>query len=280
MDLHDLENTPPWEWPADARNLLLLTLREESASERDRGLAAELAGDLVVMNDELAAALLAIAENPQQPPDIRAKAAIALGPALEQSDIDGFEDIEGFEDDDDRPISEGAFHRIRESLRRIYLDGSTPKEVRRRVLEASVRAPERWHGDAARAAFAGDDQEWKLTAVFCMQFLKGFDEQILEALNSTDPDIHYHAVVAAGNWELEDAWPHVARLLASKSTGKPLLLAAIEAAAAIRPDEAPDVLDRFLASDDEEIVEAVQEALAIANDASEDGEWEDDDEDE
>src|SRR5205814_4771572 len=129
MDLHDLENTPPWEWPADARNLLLLTLREESASERDRGLAAELAGDLVVMNDELAAALLAIVENPQQPPGIRAKASIALGPALEQSDIDGFEDIEGFEDDDDRPISEGAFHRIRESLRRTYLDGSTPNPV-------------------------------------------------------------------------------------------------------------------------------------------------------
>ena len=52
---------------------------------------------------------------------------------------------------------------------------------------------------------------------------------------------------------------------------------AIDTAAAIRPDEAADVLDRFLASDDEEIVEAVQEALAIANDASEDGEWEDDD---
>ena len=87
MDLHDLENTPPWEWPADARNLLLLTLREESASERDRGLAAELAGDLVVMNDELAAALLAIVENPQQPPDIRAKASIALGPALEHLSV-------------------------------------------------------------------------------------------------------------------------------------------------------------------------------------------------
>ena len=72
----------------------------------------------------------------------------------------------------------------------------------------------------------------------------------------------------------------IGRLLASKSTDKPLLLAAIEAAAAIRPDDAPDVPDRFLASDDEEIVEAVQEALAIANDASEDGEWEDDDEDE
>lgn len=43
-----------------------------------------------------------------------------------------------------------------------------PKEVRRRVLEGSVRAPQDWHKDAITEAYAGNDELWKLTAVFAM----------------------------------------------------------------------------------------------------------------
>ena len=57
-----------------------------------------------------------------------------------------------------------------------------PKELRRRILEASVRAFEPWHPDAIRTAYASSDQEWVLTAVFAMAHIKGFDEQILESL--------------------------------------------------------------------------------------------------
>ena len=39
MNLHDLESTPSWEWPDDARNLLLATLRDERAAATDRHLA-------------------------------------------------------------------------------------------------------------------------------------------------------------------------------------------------------------------------------------------------
>ena len=80
------------------------------------------------------------------------------------------------------------------------MDASAPKDVRRRALEGSVRGPQTWHRDAIRAAFASADDAWKLTAVFCMRFVMGFDDQALEALNSTNPAIHYEAVVAAGNW--------------------------------------------------------------------------------
>src|SRR5207248_170415 len=139
------------------------------------------------------AALMSILENRQWPDEIRARAAISLGPVLEQVDIDGLEDTE------DVPITEATFHRIQTSLRRVYVDGSTPKEVRRRVLEGSARAPESWHRDAIAAAYANDDEAWKLTAVFCMRFVKGFNGEIVEALNSRNPDIRYEAVVAAGN---------------------------------------------------------------------------------
>src|SRR5206468_264434 len=197
---------------------------------------------------------------------------ITLVPVREQVDIEGFEDSE------DVPITEATFHRIQKSLRRVYLDAGTPKEVRRRALEASARAPQSWHRDAIAAAFASDDEAWKLTAVFCMQFVKGFNDQILEALNSRNPDIRYEAVVAAGNWEIEAAWPHVSRLLASKTTGKTLLLAAIDAVATIRPDDAPEILSDLRNSDDDEVVGAVEEALAMAKGLSESATWDDEDE--
>lgn len=275
MNVHDLKITPTWEWPADAGNQLLATLLDGNAAEADRHVAVQLAGELVVMNDELAVALINVLESGLQPEEIRARAAISLGPVLEQVEADCFEEAENL------PITEATFHRIQESLRRIYMDARAPKDVRRRALEGSVRAPQTWHRDAIRTAFASDDDAWKLTAVFCMRFVKGFDDQTLEALHSTNPAIHYEALVAAGNWGIDAAWPHIADLLAaSESTEKALLLAAIEAVPTIRPDEAAEILGDLLDSDDEDIVDAVEEALAMAKGQSGDAAWDDDAEDE
>ena len=146
--------------------------------------------------------------------------------------------MDGFEDPDDVPISERTFLNIQDTLHILYLDKSNPKEVRRRILEASVRAPQAWHQKAIMAAYSGGDKDWMLTAVFSMRWVRGFDKQILEALNSADPEIHYEAVNAAGNWELDVAWPHIIVLLNDAGTPKPLLLAAIGAASSIRPQEA------------------------------------------
>jgi hypothetical protein len=85
------------------------------------------------------------------------------------------------------------------------MDTETPKEVKRAVLEASVRAQDTWHKNAVAAAYRSKDEDWKLTAVFCMRFIRGFDKQILESLKSQNPNLHYHAVCAAGNWEIVDA---------------------------------------------------------------------------
>ena len=133
-----------------------------------------------------------------------------------------------------------------------------------------------WHRDATRGAHESDDEDWRLTAVFCMRFVPGFDEQIVEALASKTTDIHYEAIVAAGNWELDDAWPHVTALLSSSRTDKRLLLAAIDAAASIRADEAAEALADLLDSEDEDIVAAVDEDLALA-DSSSSGEHDGDD---
>jgi hypothetical protein len=51
-------------------------------------------------------------------------------------------------------------------------------------------------------AYSSGDKEWMLTAVFSMGWVHGFDDQIFVALKSDDPEIHFDAVKAAGNWGL------------------------------------------------------------------------------
>jgi len=274
MDLKTLKDTPPWEWPEGAGKMFLSILRNDKAKESDRLVAAELAGDYTVINDELAHALLSILGNSEEPEELRGQAAISLGPAVEQADTYGFEDA------DDILISEDTFRSVHEKLRKLYMDLDVPKEVRRRILEASVRAPQSWHENAVRAAYSSRDKDWKLTAVFCMRFIRGFDDQILESLDSKNPDIHYQAVCAAGNWEVDAAWPHITALVTSEKTDKDLLLAAIDAVAMIRPQEASEILVDLTDSDDEEIVEAAYEAMAMAEPWEDEDDEDEDDEDE
>ena len=271
MDLKTLKDTPPWDWPKGADKRFLSILLDKKAGPSDRLLAAELASDYTVMNDELARAFLDILSDVHETETLRGQAAISFGPVLEQADTDGFEDP------CDVPITEKTFGKIQEALSRLYMDGDVPKEVRRRVLEASVRAPQGWHENAVREAYADKDEAWKLTAVFCMRYIPGFEAQILESLKSKNPDIHYQAVCAAGNWEVAAAWPHISKLLASKKTEKSLLLAAIEAVAGIRPEEAEEVLGNFVDSEDEDIVEAAYETMAMAGVVWEEDYDEDDD---
>jgi hypothetical protein len=252
----------PWDWPGDAGSTILQALEDDRADASERLLAAQLAGDLTVFNDELAHALLAILQHSSEPDELRGQAAISLGPGLEQADIDGFDDP------DDLAICEDTLKNIQESFHRLHADADVPKHVRRRVLEASVRAPQEWHHDAVRAAYDSDDEDWILTAVFSMRWVHGFDDQILESLDSESQHIHYSAVCAAGNWELDAAWPHVSQLVRSKGIDKPLLLASIDAVASIRPQEAGMVLVDLTDSEDEEIVEAAHEAMAMAEASS------------
>ena len=272
IDLNKMIETPPWDWPEAADKIFLEILSDKHSNDSDRILAAELAGDFTVINDKLVDVLLTILQNEDESEELRGRAAISLGPVLE------YADTSGFEDPNDNPISEGTFYNIQESLRRLYRDDAVPNNVKRRILEASVRATRDWHQDAVRAAYSSDDEDWRLTAVFSMRSVRGFDKLILEALDSGNRDIHYQAVCAAGNWEIDAAWSHISGLIGTQVTDKPLLLAAIDAVTAIRPEEAGMILMDLTNSDDEEIVEAADEAMAMAEGLSND-EIDDDDDD-
>jgi hypothetical protein len=103
-----------------------------------------------------------------------------------------------------------------------------------------------------------------LTAVFGMRWVRGFEEEVLAQLESADEKIHFEAVVAAGNKELDAAWPHVAALVQDARTPKDLLIAAIGAVGSIRAAEAGVLLVDLADSDDEDIAEAADEAMMMA----------------
>ncbi|MEQ9319687.1 MAG: hypothetical protein RIF41_11055 [Polyangiaceae bacterium] len=259
MSLRGLQVTPPWEWPRGAARQIMDVLANERAEASERLLAAELAGDVTIINDDFVELLLQILDRGDFSDALRCQAALSLGPVLEEVDIDGFDAPFG-----EPPISEGMFRSIQAALEKIHADNGMPKIVRRRALEASVRAPRDWHRAAIRAAYGRRDRDWKVTAVFAMRWVDGFEREILESLESDDGEIRYQAVCAAGNWGVEAAWPHVAPILETERGDRRMLLAAIEAVGSLRPKMAPDVLGELIDDEDEEIAEAAMEVITLS----------------
>jgi hypothetical protein len=110
-----------------------------------------LAGDLTVINDELADSLTAIIGSRNEPEQFARAGCHCAWASARAADTDGFEDPE------DVPITQPKFRSIQASLQKLHFDNSIPKEVRRRrILEASVRAPESWHQNAISTAYSAD----------------------------------------------------------------------------------------------------------------------------
>lgn len=262
MKLDELTSTPAWEWPEGTDDFLLAILRDRNAPGDERLVAAELAGDYAVVNDDIARALLAVAAERGADEELRCTAAISLGPALEDADM---ADILEPALPSESVISLDVFQDIRRGLRKIYMDADSPDRVRRSVLEAAVRAPEEWHREAVRGAYARGSDEWRLTAVFCMRFVDGFEDEVAATLDSEDPVLLREAILAAGNKELTAAWPLVQQLLEDDGADRELRIAAIEASPGLAPELLPTVLAELAMSADEEIAAAANEAMALAS---------------
>lgn len=258
MEIRNLASIPPWEYPEEAAEVVADRLRQTDGPLEDRMIAAELAGEYTLINDELAEILLTIATNPDEDKGLRSTALISFGPAMEEADLCDW-DME-----DDCVISESTFEEIKEIARSLYEDETCDDDIRRAALEVSCRAPQEWHMDAVNLAYHRDDPSWLLTAVFCMRFIEGFDNEILALLEHDDPLIRFHAVSAAGENSVEGAWQHIKDILDNEEEDKDLFLAAISALASIDPQEAKPLLVDLMTDDDEEIAEVATEALAIA----------------
>lgn len=256
--IEQLQQLPPWEWPDEASDWIRQAL--EDADVETRVDAAQLAP--ADMNDELARRLLELVRtDPEE--RAAAAAAIALGPALEECSVeydDGLAEVmPGMEDE--IVLSPPVYAQVRDALEAVYRDADRPVLVRRRALEAAVRAPLPWQIDATRAASQSEDLPWQQTAVFCMGFLRGFEASILEALQSDHPEVQREALLSAGRRELEQAGEQVLRVAADDRADPELRLAAIGALETLDPPGSEELLLELAEDDDDEIAEAAESAL-------------------
>ena len=267
--LKQLEKAPIEDWPHDAPQVVAEGL--ESPDLEIRTTAARLAWPM--MTDEIAEKLERLAEVDDDE-ELRAAAVIAFGPVIEEMEDDGIVE--------DSPVSGGMLDKVRAVLRRLHEDEAQPKLVRRRALEASVRGGEPWHADAVTAAWALDDEDWKVTALFCMGYMPGFDEVVVAAVHETEGDVRLQAIQAAGMRALAEVGPTVLALAADEDADTDLRVEAIFAVAAIRVDGAAELLMSLADADDEEVADAAIAALDELYEALDDeeleGEWDEDEE--
>ena len=253
LQLEMLAGLGSWERPDNSQDVVL-----EGLGHQDKVLrlnALEIAGE--ELDPDLTEVIVRLLKT--DPEDVvRATAAIALGPALEMMSTE--EDWEEPELED-LPMSVDRFQDVERRLEKIYRDANEPKLVRRRALEAAVRSPRDWQRGVIRSAWASEDPEWQLTAVFCMGCVAGFEDQILEALESDSSELKTEAVRAAGAMGLKSAGRVLAYLAGADDTPREMRLAAIEALGTTPTPESADVLDLLLLSDDEEISELAQAAF-------------------
>jgi hypothetical protein len=213
------------------------------------------------MDDEVARALLDVASSGAEE-QVRADAIMGLGPVIEEAGWDYGEDDEEFDVDPEMgpAISREMFETIGREIRALYEDEAQPKLVRRRAFEVLVRTPQPWQESEIRRRFQSDDVDWKLTAIFGMGYVKGFENEIVATVKGEKGELLLEAVRAAGGMAVTGAAERIRELAASDDTDPDLRLFAIDALPEVDPD-CFDLLDRLSRSEDEEVAEAAEAAL-------------------
>ncbi len=249
--LEALDAAPLWEWQDEAPELIHRGLASDAAAERliAVGLTAELMDDEVTLD-----VLKMLTDDPDE--EVASRAAVSLGPALETCDVEGFDFFP-----DDLALSEPVFNQVISKLEAIYRDATVPKLVRRRALEAAVRAPRDWQVAVIRAALHADDVDWQVTAVFCMGYVEGFDEEIRLAFDRDEPRVRLEAVRAAGRQEVEAAGAAILAFAAAGDTERELRLAAIEALSSLSPEGCDDLLAELVGDRDGDVADTAEATL-------------------
>jgi HEAT repeat protein len=248
--LDALASDSDWELPPESRAVLEESLRSPDPAVRRE--AVEMLAQSI--DDGLATLALEIARrDPEE--EIRAAAASALAPALAAS---------ADPSDSARypPLSERGVEAVRQGLRQLYFDSASPKELRRRALEAAVQAPETWQVGAVRSAWASDDPEWRASAVFCMVRLPDFVSELQDALRDRAPIVRLEAARAAGDAGLVQAASRLL-VLAQAADEEPLVrIAAMESIGLLGDRKAMSALRELAATPDPELSFAARSALA------------------
>lgn len=255
--------------------MLLMNVSELLAqmTDADEDARAEASEELnLLMDDSVALGLLGLVAG-KESEEVRADAVIALGPIVEEAGMDYDEGVPFELDPELGPgISQETYENIVRDLRRLYDDSSQPSLIRRRAFEVLVRDPRGWQAAEIRRQFAGDEPDWKLTAVFSMGYIAGFEKEIAATVKSAEGLLLFEAVRAAGAQEVAAAARRIHDLATSEDVELGLRLVAITALSGVHANSR-EILQELTLSQNPEIADAAEAAL----DELSMGEWDEDD---
>ncbi len=180
--------------------------------------------------------------------EVRAAAALSLGRFLLLGEFD--------------QIDSGAARRVEKALLAAYDDVDQDASVRRRALEALASSSHDQLPHMILESYEDDDDIMRIGAIFAMGRSADprWNRYVLDELGNSDSTILFEAARASGELQIEEALPDLLRLLNDPDIE--IRDAAVWALGQIGGREAKRALKACCASDDEDLREAAEEALA------------------
>jgi hypothetical protein len=228
--------------PPEERNAVFDAVIEDRDAELVDLLLDQLEGFL---DERQCERLLELALDREASAELRARAAIALGPAMElwEMERDDPFPVEGEEFTFDPEVAE----RIHRSLLALVRDEEAPKLVRRRAFEAAVRSLSEEHDALIRRFWGDSDPEWRLTAMFAMGQNTRYEREVLAAIDdgSLDPVVRAEAFRSAAGLDLREVVGRAEAIAADAGESEDLRGGAMVAFARFAPLEAAELLERI-----------------------------------
>jgi hypothetical protein len=155
---------------------------------------------------------------------------------------------------------------------KILKDEFVDVDIRRRALEAISNSSHEILPGAIQRAYRSSEHRMKVSSVFAMG--RSYDERwgdiVLRELESEHDELRYEAARAAGELELDEAVPLLARLLADED--REIKEVSIWSLGEIGGREALRILNAILEvaeeAEDEDLIEAIEDAIGTASFAS------------
>jgi HEAT repeat protein len=157
---------------------------------------------------------------------------------------------------------------------KLYNDPNESLEVRRRALEAIANSSREGVSEMIEDAYDADDTKFKASAIFAMgrSCDQKWSKTVLRELRSEDAELRFEATRSAGELEIKQAIPYLADIL--QEDDREIMEMAVWSLGEIGGPEArrllEDMAERADELEDEDLVEAVDEALQMASLVGED----------
>jgi HEAT repeat protein len=149
-------------------------------------------------------------------------------------------------------------------------DRNAPIEVRRRALEAISNSSHEIVEAAINEAYLGSDQKMRVGALYAMGRScdnERWSSYVLQEMQSVDPEMRFEAVRAAGELEIAEAIPVLARLV--DGNDREIKEIAIWSLGEIGGKKALKILTRLAdeaeAEDTEDLLSVIEDAIGNAS---------------